>query len=201
MFTGVTLMSPRRAALAARSIAVVLSLGGLLTGAQADVVKAEPQGFVLVIVAQIDAPPVRVYEAIVDEVDRWWHSAHTFSGDAANLSLDARAGGCFCEALASGGSVRHMEILFAAPGKQLRMQGGLGPLQGLAVAGSMTWQLREEAAGSRLELRYNVGGYLPDGLDAWAKPVDSVLTEQIQRLKQYLEAGSPEAGQDSEEKG
>jgi hypothetical protein len=29
--------------------------------------------------------------------ERWWNDAHTWSGSAANLSLDARAGGCWCE--------------------------------------------------------------------------------------------------------
>lgn len=84
-----------------------------------------------------------------------------------------------------------MEIVFAAPGKLLRMRGGLGPLQGLAASGSLDWQFHKQQAGTRLELRYSVGGYLPDGLDAWAGPVDSVLTEQLERLKMYVETGSP----------
>jgi hypothetical protein len=55
---------------------------------------------------------------------------HTFSGDAHNLSIDDKATGCFCEKLASGGGVRHMEVVCADPGKKLVLSGALGPLQG-----------------------------------------------------------------------
>ncbi|MEO8053486.1 MAG: hypothetical protein ABI833_24060, partial [Acidobacteriota bacterium] len=34
-------------------------------------------------------------------------------------------------------------------------------------------------------------GYLPAGMDSWAAPVDSVVTEQFTRLKNYVEHGSP----------
>lgn len=175
------------------AFAPLLALGSLLAVAEAEVTNAKPQGFIVTSEARIAAPPSEVYAALVSDIGHWWHPAHTFSGDAGNLSIDARAGGCFCERLAREGSVQHMEIVFAAPGKLLRMRGGLGPLQGLAVAGSMDWQLHEEESGTRLELRYSVGGYLPDGLDAWARPVDSVLVEQLGRLKEYIETGSPEA--------
>ncbi|HEX7915316.1 MAG TPA: hypothetical protein VF497_06160, partial [Rudaea sp.] len=74
------------------------------------------------------AAPDRAYAAITG-VARWWDSNHTYSGNASNLSLDARAGGCWCEQLADGGSVQHMTVLTAMPGRMLRLSGGLGPLQ------------------------------------------------------------------------
>ena len=69
-----------------------------------------------------------MYNSIVDDVGLWWDSSHTFSGNAENLSIDDKAGGCFCENLENGGSVRHLEVVFVDPGKTLRMIGGLGPL-------------------------------------------------------------------------
>ncbi len=60
--------------------------------------------------------------------------SHIF-GSAANLSLEARAGGCWCERLADGGSVEHLRVLLVSPGRMLRMRGALGPFQGLAVDG------------------------------------------------------------------
>jgi hypothetical protein len=36
-----------------------------------------------------------------------------------------------------------------------------------------------------------VTGYLPAGMNTWAAPVDSVLTEQVTRLKNYVERGDP----------
>ena len=40
-------------------------------------------------------------------------------------------------------------------------------------------------------MTYNVGGYMSGGLNTWADPVNKVLTEQVARLKSYVETGSP----------
>ena len=53
------------------------------------------------------------------------------------------------------------------------------------------FQISPAEGGSKLEVTYAVGGYLKAGLDTWAKPVDSVLLEQITRLKNYTEHGDP----------
>ena len=86
----------------------------------------------------VQAMPALVYERLVHHVGDWWNSAHTFSHDAHNLSIQDKAMGCFCETLPDGGSVRHMEVLNAAPGKALVLSGALGPMQSLAVTG--TWR-------------------------------------------------------------
>jgi transposase len=117
----------------------------------------------------------------------WWDSVYTFSGDASNLSIDDRAGGCFCEKLKNGGSVRHLEVVFADPGKTLRMIRGLGPLQAMAVAGNMTWSLSKIDSGTNVKVTYSVGGYRPGGLQKMASLVDKVMFEQLKRLKEYIE--------------
>lgn len=167
--------------------------------ATAETESQDPGGFSLRLEAMILAPPEEVYSAIVDKIALWWHPTHTFSGNSSNLYIEDRAQGCFCERLNNGGSVRHMEVVFAAPGKLLRMEGGLGPLQSLGVNGSLSWHLHPQEGGTRLEIRYNVGGYLSDGLDAWAKPVDSVLEEQLGRLKNLIETGMPELADGNKE--
>ncbi len=149
-------------------------------------------GFSVIEKVHISASPDKVYDAFVSPA-QWWSSAHTFSHSAANLTLDTKAGGCWCEALPNGGSVLHMSVVFAAPGKALVMRGALGPLQGLGVEGAMTISLKPAADGTELSLTYNVGGYLKDGLQSWAGPVDNVLGEQMGRLKSLIETGSPEA--------
>jgi hypothetical protein len=53
----------------------------------------------------------------------WWNPTHTFSSDAHNLSIDDKAMGCFCEKLASGGSVHHLEVVYADPGQKLVFSG------------------------------------------------------------------------------
>ena len=90
--------------------------------AVADVVDVSPTGFQLSIAVHIAALPDRVYAALIQPA-KWWNAQHTFSGSAANLTLDAKAGGCFCETLPNGGSVKHQEVVFAAPGQVLRMTG------------------------------------------------------------------------------
>jgi len=81
-------------------------------------------------------------------------------------------------------------VVMAAPGERLVMLGALGPLQPLAVTGAMTFLLSPDAGGTKLVLTYAVGGYSPTGLNTWAAPVDSVLSEQVTRLKNFVEHGS-----------
>jgi uncharacterized protein YndB with AHSA1/START domain len=170
---------------------VVLALCGLLfepATALADVVDSAPGGFTIRIGAEAGAPAARVYRALTEQIGSWWEKSHTFSGDAANLSIDTAPGGCFCEKLPGGGGVRHLTVVNADPGKLLRMTGGLGPLQDLAVTGVMTWKLTEAAGKTTIELTYKVGGYLPGtaGIGALAAPVDGVLTAQVKRLTQFV---------------
>jgi hypothetical protein len=94
--------------------------------------------------------------------------------------------------LEGGGSVRHLVVVYAEPGKTLRMAGALGPLQSMAVAGSLTWSLSKADNGTKAELTYTVGGYSPGGLQSLAAPVDKVLLNQLTRLKNYVETGKPE---------
>jgi uncharacterized protein YndB with AHSA1/START domain len=161
------------------------------SAARADVVDASANGFTVKIVVQIAAPPANVYRAIIDRVGAWWDSNHTWSGSASNLTLEATPGGCFCEKLPNGGGVRHMTVVYVDPGKLLRLSGGLGPLQDMAVAGAMTWKLTEASGKTTLETTYKVGGYAPGGVDAIAKLVDGVLATQIQRLKKFVETDAP----------
>ena len=48
----------------------------------------------------------------------WWNKEHTYSGNSANLSLDARPGGCFCERFPKGGGIEHMRVAYVEPGKR-----------------------------------------------------------------------------------
>ncbi len=160
--------------------------------AKADVIDSGPGGFTVKIVSNVSAPATKVYSALVEHIGEWWDPAHTWSGKSANLSIDSLPGGCFCEKLPGGGGVRHLTVLYADPGKLLRLSGGLGPLQDMAVNGSMTWKFIEESGKTTIEFTYKVGGYQPGGLEAMAKPVDGVLAAQIYRLKRFVETGRPE---------
>ncbi len=132
--------------------------------------------------------PDSIYKYLVLDVGKWWDSEHTWSGKASNLVIQPKANGCFCEKLDNGGSVRHMTVVFVQPGKVLRMEGGLGPLQMLAVQGILTIEIIPSLPTSRVTLVYTAGGYSPNGLGHLAPIVDRVLGEQLKRLKEYAEA-------------
>ena len=122
-------------------------------------------------------------------IGKWWNPTHSYSGKVSNLSLEPKAGGCFCEKLAGGGSVEHMRVVYAEPGKTLRLQGGLGPLQAQAAAGTLTWTLKPVMNGTEIVQTYAVSGYFPGGTEKLAPGVDKVLAEQLARLQQKLGHG------------
>jgi uncharacterized protein YndB with AHSA1/START domain len=159
----------------------------------ADVTDASADGFTSVHTIVISGARERVWQALTAEIGRWWDARHSYSGVASNFSLDARAGGCFCEALPNGGGVEHLRVVFVDTQHSIRLAGGLGPLQSMGVAGSMEFALEDGDRGAtRLEYRYTVGGYYPGGLDTVASAVDLVQLGQLQRLKRFVETGAPE---------
>lgn len=137
------------------------------------------------------AKPEKVWQSLL-HVETWWSSEHTYSGSAANLRIEPRAGGCFCETLPDGGGVVHMTVVSLRPNAQLTLTGALGPLQTSGVAGAMTFTIAPAASGSTLTMTYNVGGYFAGGLDKLAGPVDAMLGQQMQRLQRVVETGKAE---------
>lgn len=163
---------------------LVIGLG--VHAARAEVVESAPSGFAVRTTARIARPAGVVYDALVGRVADWWNAEHTWSGDARNLSIEARPGGCFCERL-PGGGVLHMNVLLADRGKTLRLSGGLGPLQGMAVTGTWTLEFAEAGGATTVTSTYVVGGHARNGFAMIAPAVDQVIAEQVQRLKAFAE--------------
>jgi len=168
-----------------------LAILALATPAGAAVKSASIQGFEVAGEATAKAAPAEVYKALLNPA-AWWNPDHSYSGDAKNLSLDPRPGGCFCEKLPGGGGVLHLTVVHLAPGKLLRLRGALGPLQGLPVEGPLTWTIVPSGTGSKIGVVYSVGGKL-EGFERWAPAVDGVINEQLTRLARLLDTGSPKA--------
>ncbi len=175
------------------SLVLGLLLGSLLPlSAAAEVIKSSEQGFLARNRVTIAAPPAKVWAALIEPA-RWWNQEHSWSGKAANFSLDARAGGCFCERLADGGSVEHQHVVMVSPNHLLRLTGGLGPLQAEAVNAVLSWELKADGERTILSQTYVVSGQAAGGLAGWATPVDGVIREQLERLQNLIETGKPDA--------
>jgi len=172
--------------------AAILAAGMILVPpARADVVGADAGGFQVKTTLTIAAAPAKVYAALL-KIGKWWNPEHTWSGNAANLTLSGKPGGCFCEKLEGGGGVQHMVVVYAAPGKELRLNGALGPLQTEAAIGNLILTLNPKHQGTEFSAVYSVAGYTKSGWVAWAPDVDAVLNQQFTRLKSYIETGKPQ---------
>ncbi|MFM5893650.1 MAG: SRPBCC family protein [Novosphingobium sp.] len=170
--------------------------------ARAEVVAQSDAGFVIKHSIEVAADQQAVWKALIAPA-KWWSSDHTWSHDAANLYLDAQGSGCFCEKLPKpadapadqrNGSVEHMHVLYADPQRGvLRMSGALGPLQGEALNGTLTIELKKTETGTRLEMEYVVGGYMRMKSEEIAPAVDTVLGQQLTSLAKLFETPPAEA--------
>lgn len=159
------------------------------TPAAAEVVERGPDHFVLRFELALETTPDDIYGAIGD-LERWWDSAHTYSGDAANLTLPLEVGACFCEALVDGTTFEHGRVLQADPETGVEVDAPLGPLRGRATMAR--WSIGWSGAnrGQALVMTFIVRG---PGLGAMADPVDGMMQGQFSRLAHYVEYGEPPA--------
>jgi hypothetical protein len=167
-------------------------LAAISSPAFAEVKAASDTGFNSVHIATVNASPEDIWQRLLTPKD-YWNRAHSWSGSSAGFYIDAQANGCFCElfqeADANGklktvGSVEHMRVIFAQPGKVLRMQGALGPLQSEAVIGTLTVAMEpaKDSAATRVSFSYVVGGYMRYKVSEIAPAIDKVLGEQFKNM-------------------
>lgn len=169
---------------------LLLMINGI-TSAMATVTDSTSNSFTSRHEMSVKVSPGRVYHHFVNNVGQWWDSDHTYSGNARNLSIDPNAGGLFLEKLAGGGTVRHMEVVYADPGKLLRMEGGLGPLQQFPVNGVMTLTITDKQGETLITMTYTVGGYVTGGLAKLSGLVDQVMGRQFGRFIKFCNDQAP----------
>jgi hypothetical protein len=153
--------------------------------ALAAVTSASPTSFVVRHVVEVRASARAAYDAIGDP-GRWWSDGHTYSGQAANMRMELAAGGCFCERWGES-SVEHARVILALPGKAVRLDGALGPLQDMAVSAILHFAIAGQDGRTTITATYRVRGAPEAALDKVAPAVDKVIGEQVQRLGAYLE--------------
>lgn len=179
-----------------RGGAIALCLAVLVSAmpASAEVTRSTDNGFVTRHEVIVKATPKDVWLALISPAS-WWQSAHTWSGDAKNLTLTPQAGGCFCEKIPEvnepnrftlQGSVEHMRVVQAYPEQALRMVGSLGPLQSEPVTGVLTIAISKSDKGTRIVWEYNVGGPMRYEVPVISKAVDGVMGAQLASLAKQL---------------
>ena len=129
-----------------------------------------------------------VWRAITP-LPQWWNDQHTWSGKAANMVLELHAGGCWCERWGDGHSVMHGQVVWVQPGRLVRLNAALGPLQELGAGGVLTLVTSTQEDKTFVRLTYRVAGAPDAGLDKLAPAVDQVLADQFQRLLKAATAG------------
>lgn len=186
-----------------RLVAVsIFSALALAAPAAAEVTATGEGAFISRNAVEVEASQWAAWQAMIAP-NTWWNPDHSYSGDAANMYLDAQATGCFCEKLpvpkeappgTRPGSVEHMHVVYVAPGAALRMVGGLGPLQSEAVKGVLTITFKPLDGGkTRILWEYAVGGYMRYETPKIAGLVDKVVAEQLGRLGAKLGLAAPAA--------
>jgi len=169
---------------------VLISATVLALPARGEVKDVSASGFTLEnsVVVPLDA--AIAWQALVGSVDSWWPKDHTWWGRDSRLTIDARAGGCFCE-MAGERQAQHLQVVFVDPPRLLRMIGGLGPLQGMGLSGVLECRVAAVDGGTRITFWYRAGGYTPNDLSKLATVVDGVQALQLGGLADYLRAHNP----------
>ena len=167
----------------ARCITSALLL--LAAPASAAVVKSSAGQFTLGYTATVKATPDAAWAVLVN-LPGWWSAAHSYSGKAASLSIDPRAGGCWCERWTGpkgeANSIEHARIVMAMPGKVLRAVGGFGPLQQAPVYAVLSVEMKPAEGGTQLRMTYAAAGDVAGGMAELAPAIDGVLGQQFDNL-------------------
>lgn len=166
-----------------KSLLAAAVLAFAATPAAAEVIERSADHFVLRYETGLETTPEDIYGA-VGEVGQWWDSAHTYSGDAHNLTLPLEVGACFCEKLADGTMFEHGRVTAADPETGVLLDAPLGPLKGKTTRADLSISWSGANRGWTLVMTYVVRG---PGVGAWADGVDSVMQVQYSRLLHFVE--------------
>jgi hypothetical protein len=163
----------------------------LPTASFAQVISSDNHGFQLKIESIVNVNQQQAYQQFIN-VGQWWNADHTWFGKAENLTIDAKVNGCFCE-IDGDKQAQHMMVSFVNPNNEIKMVGGLGPLQMMGVNGGMSWKFEKiDTTHTKIVFHYQVSGYINGGLTKLAPVVDQVQRLQLNRLTSLLNNGKAE---------
>ncbi|MBU1325681.1 MAG: hypothetical protein KJ676_10595 [Alphaproteobacteria bacterium] len=144
--------------------------------AAAEIVSRSENAFTLKFTGRTALGPAGVPTAL-SQLPLWWDPAHSYSGDATNLSLDLSPGGCWCEKLEDGTDFDHGRTLSVVPG-EMRFHAPFGPLRSMATKADLvvTYPLVDGVVTPTWT--FVVEG---PGVGAMADPVDAVMAGGFSR--------------------
>ncbi len=164
---------------------LLIALSLIAISAQAKVLDKAANGFTIEISVETEASAEQAYQQFLNVGD-WWNSDHTWFGDAKKMYIEPNVNGCFCEIDGAKQAI-HMTVSYIVPNKEVRMIGGLGPLQMMGIHGGMLWKFEPQENGKlKITHRYQVTGYSKDGIDKLAEIVNQVQTIQVKGLQKAL---------------
>lgn len=150
------------------------------TSAMAEVITAAPSHYTLKHKAPSSMPPSELWDRLTQPAS-WWHPDHTYSGDAANLTLRLEVGGLWEENW-NGSSVLHGTVLHVVPGSKLQINAPFGPLKDIGVTVIWTIDIEAKGTGSMVTFTEVANGSNYSKLDELSGAVDYVKAEAIRRL-------------------
>lgn len=150
--------------------------------AAAEVVERGPDHFVLQFKGPLTATPEAAF-ASLGRIGQWWDSAHTWSGDAANLTLPLEMGACLCEAMPDGTTFEHGRVASLFPERSVALNAPLGPLKDMATSAVLVFSWSPLSDGPALAMTFVVRGA---GVGAYAEAVDQVMGGQFARWSDHL---------------
>lgn len=167
-----------KALIAAAALALVAA------PAAAEIVSRSENAFTLryAIGAEIDPGDI---PGAMEDVGQWWDDAHTYSGDAKNITVDLTPGGCWCEKLEDGTDFDHGRTVSVAPDR-IVFEAPFGPLRGKTTKAELAVTWPGVNRGWEPTWTFTVEG---PGVGAMADAVDGVMQAGYRRWLHYLEYG------------
>jgi len=153
--------------------------------AAAEVVERHADGFTLRFEMSMATTPEDLLGSL-GEVGKSWDGAHSYSGDAANMTLIMEPGGCFCEALTNGTTFEHGRVVSISPSTGVLLNAPLGPLKATATKADLAFGWASANRDWTVVMTFVVEG---PGLGALADPVDGVMGGAFARYVRFVEYG------------
>lgn len=107
---------------------------------------------------QIDAPRERVWEALVEETDAWWHRDFRTGPEDFVFRIQARLGGWAYEDWGDGDGQIWGVVQGVRAGEMLQVAGDTDAEWGGPHRGLLTWRLSDDGGGTRLRFRHALHG-------------------------------------------